>query len=245
MVGQSSKWTKQASEAGGRRYCGKDSAKKNILNWIEAIRARLQTEPAGDPLSRPLSEVGYATYPDHRLKQHRMHDSSNYIMNIVDAICRADFPNYKISQFVIFRLFDPMQGRLAEILFTRFAQGYITHGGGFSHAQAGASFFHANDLPIGDYKKLKIKAQRDPIYLARLQKEVGTAKTVAASIDGARKRLENLETELLTAQNTQNKVAEEAKGLEEAAARIGNKEDQSYLEQLNHVIELVKCIRTC
>ena len=182
IVGRPSKWTKDAGQKGGRRYREKDSAEKNISNWVEAIRARLETEPAGTPLSQPLSEVWYATYPENRLQQHRIHDSSNYIMNLVGSICRADLARCKISQIFIFRFFETMLGRLAEILFTRSAQGYTTHGGGFSHAQAGASFVHATDIPIGEYNKLKLKVLKGPIYIANLRKEVAIADDVAKKI---------------------------------------------------------------
>lgn len=38
-----------------------------------------------------MREVGYAADVDERTKQHRNHTSSNYLMNLLNAICQT-FP---------------------------------------------------------------------------------------------------------------------------------------------------------
>ncbi|KAF5870602.1 uncharacterized protein Bfra_009991ia [Botrytis fragariae] len=128
---------------GQRRYVEKESWKENILKWIKALGLRLEFEIihscGSKPLSRPLTEVGYAQSLD-RLEQRRKHRSYDYIMDLVEAVCRVHFiQEYKNRQYIIFNLMEASDGMCDEILCTRFAQGYIVNDGGSSHCAAGIS----------------------------------------------------------------------------------------------------------
>lgn len=81
-----------------------------------------------------------------------------------------------------------------------FCQGYITHGGGFSHCQTGASVAHANDLPAGQYKNIKNKVLKNTDFQARLKKEALCAKVVVDAITHANKRLAELSQQKQDAQ---------------------------------------------
>ncbi|TGO45396.1 hypothetical protein BCON_0397g00060 [Botryotinia convoluta] len=144
---------------GQRRYVEKESWKENILKWIKALGIRLEFEiihgRGSKPLSRPLTEVGYAQSLD-RLEQHRKHRSSNYIMNLVEAVCRVHFlQEYKNRQYIIFNLMEASDGMYREILCTRFAQGYIVNGGGFSHCAAGISVHTTRKLGDEYWSKVR------------------------------------------------------------------------------------------
>ncbi|KAF7924969.1 uncharacterized protein EAE98_007057 [Botrytis deweyae] len=144
---------------GQRRYVEKESWKQNILKWIKALEIRLEFEikngRGSEPLSRPLTEVGYAQSLD-RLEQHRKHRSSNYIMNLVEAVCRVRFlQEYKNRQYIIFNLMEASDGMYGEILCTRFAQGYIANGGGFSHCAAGISVHTTRKLGDEYWSKVR------------------------------------------------------------------------------------------
>ncbi|KAI9747334.1 MAG: hypothetical protein M1835_002145 [Candelina submexicana] len=62
---------------------------------------------------------------------------------------------YSIEQFVIFHIFSPHQAVIAEIMFTRLAQGYIKNGGGFSHYLAGRSNHSAQHISELDWAKFR------------------------------------------------------------------------------------------
>lgn len=74
-------------------------------------------------------------------------------MNLTDAICSLLWPStYKIEQSVIFLCTSSEHAVLAEILFTRLAQGYIHDGGGFSYYAAGRSNNSALQYTTSDWE---------------------------------------------------------------------------------------------
>jgi hypothetical protein len=117
--------------------------------FIAAVRRRLDKLSPNEqvlPLELPLVEIGYAHNCPNRLKNHKNHTSSNYLMNLMEAVAtylksRGRFAgrSYRMAQHIIYNLWQPEQGILAEMLFTRIGHGYIYNGGGFSHHPAGLS----------------------------------------------------------------------------------------------------------
>ncbi|KAK5696434.1 hypothetical protein LTR97_007735 [Elasticomyces elasticus] len=82
-----------------------------------------------DPIPGGFSEFGYSYDTEKRLEQHAKHDSSNYLMNIVDALCMIYFPEYKLYHFVMHHVLVRNLAELAEMYFTRAGQGYSRQGG--------------------------------------------------------------------------------------------------------------------
>ncbi|KAF7860713.1 hypothetical protein EAF04_008231 [Stromatinia cepivora] len=151
-------------QAGYRRYASSErnprsfTWKKTILQWVETTRDRLRHSNQDEPLSRPLVKVGYATALS-RLDEHKNHTGSNYIMNLVEAICKAYFrERWSIKQYVLFKVAHHTHAMFGEILCTRLAQAYTTHGGGFCH--------HAAGISLGAVHKL------DDLYWGRVQREL-------------------------------------------------------------------------
>ena len=76
-----------------------------------------------------IREVGYSVRCNSRLKQHANHSSSNYIMNLADAVFhtqRAIFPkSFGIEQFVIYLVWDGRQPEIAEIGSAKLALSYL------------------------------------------------------------------------------------------------------------------------
>ncbi|KAK8170260.1 hypothetical protein IWX90DRAFT_432039 [Phyllosticta citrichinensis] len=133
---------------GGRRYLGtkypaarKDKAKAFCM----AVTTRCEGR-AGNSRPRPFSDVGYTNNARTRLRDHSRHVSSNWLMNLVEAICLVHFPSYKIEQFVIYRIWDYFQSSVAEILFNRLAQSPIETGFGFAYCAAGHSVFSSGNV---------------------------------------------------------------------------------------------------
>jgi hypothetical protein len=123
---------------------------KRVKQFVRAIEKRLAEIPVtehDEPLALPLSEVGYANGCHNRLDSHAKHDSSNYIMTLVEAVSiwakdqgELGFDkDFRIPQFIIYNCWQVEQGVIAEIVLSRLCHAYIYNGGGFSHYPAGLS----------------------------------------------------------------------------------------------------------
>jgi hypothetical protein len=196
-------FNQKISDKGIRRYCMKDSHFKTLKVWIANTRSRLVGCPPGEPLKRPLCEVGWAKKLKQRLDAHAKHNSSNYIMNLMEAISAVKYKKYFIAQYGIFHIFDQVHAMLGEILCSRIAQAYISHGGGFSHHAAGISHQGANTMLEDDYRDLKLRVYGDPGFKERMEyearKKLDTAKELKELHDqylGAIKERTELSDEL-------------------------------------------------
>ncbi|KJX99434.1 hypothetical protein TI39_contig358g00013 [Zymoseptoria brevis] len=116
---------------------------KNVESFLEGLRKRIAAIDVSErdlPLKCPLVEIGYTHKSEKRLDDHVNHKGSNYIMNLFDAASKVLWPGkYKIHQFVVFLCTQAQQAAVAEILFTRLTQCYMTNGGGFTHYAPGRS----------------------------------------------------------------------------------------------------------
>lgn len=132
---------------GCRRYLSESIGDASIPSRVKSLgvlcRALLRrADEATDqdvPLRGSLSEFGYTHDPETRLRNHADHIGSNFLMNLVDAICQVYLQDFMLYQFVVYPIPDLDLVELAEIYFTRAGQGYLENGGGFSHALAGGS----------------------------------------------------------------------------------------------------------
>lgn len=79
-------WKMSRSLKGERRYAIGESQASTILESIRILRDRLACSDQNKPLDRALVEIGYATTPTKRLFDHSKHTSSNYLMNLMEAI---------------------------------------------------------------------------------------------------------------------------------------------------------------
>ncbi|KAG6999664.1 hypothetical protein G7Y79_00033g068520 [Physcia stellaris] len=92
------------------------------------------------PLDASVVEIGFSNNPPKRLWDHSHHRSSNYIMNLSEAVFEYLYPGmFRIQQLVVFACFASEHCWLGEILITNLSQGYTHHAGGFSHHPAGNS----------------------------------------------------------------------------------------------------------
>jgi hypothetical protein len=132
-------WGRISAIAGRKRYLESPDQTKTCLNWAKAARERMEGLPKNEPLARPWAECGYATYPTERLDQHAKHNSSNCLMNLTDAICRLEFPSYRIQQYVVHHIVHYTHAMYDEILASRLSLAYTTQGGGWCHSRAGGS----------------------------------------------------------------------------------------------------------
>ncbi|KAJ4377147.1 hypothetical protein N0V86_006588 [Didymella sp. IMI 355093] len=140
--------TSQASTQGHRKYLSTPSTDQSpkriatINRFIAGIASRCAQVPLhlhSTPLSFPPSEVGYALNAHKRLAQHRAHQSSNYVMNVVEDICtylycsKALSQHFKMHQFIAYLIFQPSQAAIAEIFCSGLLQCWVEEGGFNAH----------------------------------------------------------------------------------------------------------------
>lgn len=152
----SKSWLSELTLQGFRRYLDwrnvivKETARrctyrrKVLSNFNHHLLKRVRQERhAGrvhTPFQAAIAEVGYSIRPKTRLAEHKQHRSSNYIMNVVDAMLRYRYGGaFTLKQGILFSCCHFAQPWHGEIAFTQLAQGYVQNAGGFSHYPAGFS----------------------------------------------------------------------------------------------------------
>lgn len=154
-------WPKDLAHKGLRRYTewrsytesGSNSPdsvhRKWVKYFVDQLKKRTEGQPIHAPLSVPVVEIGFSNDPRKRLRQHRHHESSNYLMNLAEAVFDMEYPgSFRLQQKVVFACYRSIQTWLSEIVVTQLAQGYVEGGAGFSHEPAGRPNTSSNrELP--------------------------------------------------------------------------------------------------
>ena len=152
-----SDWPKDLDNKGLRRYTEWRSYMENgnqlpdtvhrkwVRFFVDQLKMRMKGLPIHAPLSVPVVEIGFSNDPDKRLRQHRHHESSNYLMNLAEAVFAMEYPgSFRLQQKIVFACYREIQTWLSEIIITHLSQGYVEGGGGFSHEPAGRSNTSSN-----------------------------------------------------------------------------------------------------
>ncbi|KAF2744422.1 hypothetical protein M011DRAFT_380221, partial [Sporormia fimetaria CBS 119925] len=142
------------SAAGLRKYL-RTEHNVNSLTRIESLyklcsgltRVHNATAPEERdiPSRYPISECGYALDAIRRIQQHRGRRGSNYVMNLVEDVCRylhrnsPDFPEYRMRPWIIYSIFRAQQAGVAEMLCSGLLGVWVEEGGGVNHYPAGLS----------------------------------------------------------------------------------------------------------
>jgi hypothetical protein len=160
------KVSRAASFQGHRKYLQTTNRSpirvETLIRLCEGIQRRyLETPPSlhDAPFPFPPSECGYSKDAHVRLAQHRAHQSSNYVMNLVEDICTylyqsAQFKqHFRMHQFIIYLIFRPTQAAIAEVFCSGLLQVWVDNGGGFNAYPAGRSVATARRVSAGDWAK--------------------------------------------------------------------------------------------
>jgi hypothetical protein len=144
--------TKNVSVLGHRKYLhtSNRSSKRveTLQRFCQGVHRRWHETPASlrdTPFQYPPGECGYSKDSHVRLAQHRAHQSSNYVMNLVEDICtylhRTGIfeQHFTMHQFIIYLIFRPSQAAIAEIFCSGLLQVWVENGGGFNAYPAGRS----------------------------------------------------------------------------------------------------------
>lgn len=170
--------------------------RKMVQCFVDQLRKRLQNETLHAPMKVPLVDIGFSYRPKQRLRQHRQHESSNYLMNLAEALFKYRYPGmFRLLQRIMFKCFRPVQAFMAEIVFTRLAQGYVNGGGGFNHSPAGLSEeIPFDNLTHRDWESLEEQVYASGVLERALQDEEALVKDRLADLtaerDNIRKRRE-------------------------------------------------------
>jgi len=133
---------------------------ETLRRYCEGVQRRWQETPMSlrdTPFHFPPGECGYSKDSHIRLAQHRAHQSSNYVMNLVEDICTylhrtGDFAqNFRMHQFIIYLIFRPTQAAIAEIFCSGLLQVWVENGGGFNAYPAGRSVATAHRVSAGEW----------------------------------------------------------------------------------------------
>jgi hypothetical protein len=155
-----------------RRFC------QGVLNrWVETP-AHLRDKP----FQHPPGECGYSKDSHLRLAQHRAHQSSNYVMNLVEDICTylhrtgAFTQRFRMHQFIIYLIFRPSQAAIAEIFCSGLLQVWVDNGGGFNAYPAGRSVATARRVSMDEWSahELWVRGTSRVVENMRLQQNIAS-----------------------------------------------------------------------
>ena len=152
LIYPSTRWPAELARKGLRRYTEWKSylvdedrfpctGRRDIVRYfVDRMRHRIETEKDHIPLDAPVIEIGFSIDPQKRLREHRRHWNSNYLMNLAQASFQHIFPDmFHLDQHIIYQCYRAPQTWFSEIILTQLAQGYTEGAGGFSHYPVGFS----------------------------------------------------------------------------------------------------------
>jgi hypothetical protein len=163
----------EASIQGYRKYLSTQSTNRSIkrlavfnrlIAGIVSRCAQLPPHLQNQPLSYPPSEVGYALNAHKRLAQHRAHQSSNYVMNLVEDICTYLFrtkvlpQHFKMHQYIVYLIFRPGQAAITEIFCSGLLQCWVDLGG-FNAYPAGRSVASSQRVTFEEWEAFRTIAR--------------------------------------------------------------------------------------
>ncbi|KAF1913074.1 hypothetical protein BDU57DRAFT_521762 [Ampelomyces quisqualis] len=153
------------SSLGHRKYlqtCHRSSARIDTLRrFCAGIQRRWTETPPylrDTPMAFPPGECGYSKTSHIRMAQHRAHQSSNYVMNLVEDICtylhrtKQFVQHFIMHQFIICLIFRPQQAAIAEIFCSGLLQVWVDDGGGFNAYPAGRSVATAGRVSAEEWE---------------------------------------------------------------------------------------------
>jgi len=111
-----------------------------IDNRLQAAKLAIEDGEGLFPSTSPQVNIGYSIKAIRRLRQHKSHSNSNYLMNLVESLVYHRYgPKIEIRQLILASCWDPAHPWFGEIAVTDLVQGYTGSGHGFSFCAAGLS----------------------------------------------------------------------------------------------------------
>lgn len=133
-----------------------------VSEMMNRIADDLQSGRGHITLAAPVIEVGFSINTHYRLREHRKHQQSNYLMNLAESMFKHLYPGlFRLQQLVIYACYRPSHPWFSEIILTQLGQGYTDGAGGFSHYPAGRSNGNAyNKTSKAEWDQFEYEAGR-------------------------------------------------------------------------------------
>lgn len=202
-----------------------------VMEMFRALQRRcnaVDKREWDDPMTGSIGEFGYTEDVESRLKDHRRHSSSNYLMNLLDALCMTHAPDYAFHQFVIYHIPAAELLELAEMYFTTVGQGYSHNGGGLSHIGAGCHVCSREKYKAADYERFLEYAHQNSSLESNIAKYNAAVdsktREYERSIEGRKERLTKME-ETIALTDKLERCLENTAEEEEAAAFLAQQGD--------------------
>lgn len=120
-----------------RRYIVKMPRYRHAQRFVSGLRRRVMTvmeklqRKLSDQVPFDFTECGFTGRPQQRRWQHENHSSSNFLMNLFEAVCRARYPDrgFHMHYQTIHPIMDKSHARLAEHLCSVLCGTYVVLGG--------------------------------------------------------------------------------------------------------------------
>jgi hypothetical protein len=189
LVCPPAKWPRRLANLGLRRYTewrsyiegdGDRQPNRSRRQMVQYFASQMQARIYGDlhndrghiPLEAGVNEIGFSIHTEHRLREHRQHRNSNYLMNLAESLFHHLYPgSFRLQQLVIYTCYQPTQCWFSEIILTQIGQGYTEGAGGFSHYTAGRSNGGAyKTTSKQDWAKFRHEASRSGELVREIRK---------------------------------------------------------------------------
>lgn len=148
------------SANGWRRYIdGSENTRQRITALLTELTNQLDALDISDTDKVPflIRDIGYTDNAERRIKeQHALHNSSNKLMNLLEAISLSDKllkRKYSFEADVIFLCYHYTHACWGEIIFSLLAQSYVDGGKGVNGKQAGLNITSNNRWTVQDWQK--------------------------------------------------------------------------------------------
>ena len=143
-----------------------------VSEMMNRIKGELESGRGHTPLAAPVTEIGFSINARYRLREHRQHQQSNYLMNLAEAMFKHLYPgSFRLQQLVIYACYRPSHPWFSEIVLTQLGQGYTEGAGGFSHYPAGRSNGSAyHKTSKGQWDQFELEAGRSGLLDRELRK---------------------------------------------------------------------------
>lgn len=135
---------------GWRRYIGgSENTRQRITALLNELTNQLDALDKSDADKVPflIRDIGYTDNAERRIyEQHALHNSSNKLMNLLEAISLTDVlkGKYSFEADVIFLCYHYTHACWGEIIFSLLAQSYVDSGKGVNGKQAGLNITSNN-----------------------------------------------------------------------------------------------------
>ncbi|KAK7529257.1 uncharacterized protein J3D65DRAFT_607938 [Phyllosticta citribraziliensis] len=166
-----------AWSSGKRRYLKNGAAFDTVKDFVVNSRSKLPSVPGNQTHWRAFAKFAFTNNAKTLFEDDSKHRGPMFVMHLVEAICAAYFPEYRIRGSVIYKIWHIQQTWVGERLFNRIGQGNISSGFGLLHRPCpwGVPQRTADILHVHPWEKYTDKAVMTTQLIANYENEKAKA----------------------------------------------------------------------